>query len=263
MKLTNDLVVLDLETTGPWVEMDRIIEIAMVKRTVQGEEKVFDQRVNPEMPIPQVVQELTGISNEDVKNAPRFVEIAKNILEFLEGADLAGFNVERFDLPLLAREMNTAGLQFNWRERRVYDAQKVFHINEKRDLSAAYKFYCSKELDNAHSALADTRATLDVLSSQVQKYGEGSDELEVLAQYNYKQHSEFYDDERKFRWWNGKLYMMFGKYAKKYSLQEVVQKDRGYLEWILSANFSQEIKTLVEEALQGKFPKYISSDEEE
>ncbi|MCA9405306.1 MAG: 3'-5' exonuclease [Candidatus Omnitrophica bacterium] len=263
MKLTNDLVVLDLETTGPWVEMDRIIEIAMVKRTVQGEEKIFDQRVNPEMPIPQVVQELTGIRDEDVKNAPRFVEIAKNILEFLEGADLAGFNVERFDLPLLAREMNTAGLQFNWRERRVYDAQKVFHINEKRDLSAAYKFYCHKELDNAHSALADTRATLDVLSSQVEKYGEGSDELEVLAQYNYKQHSEFYDDERKFRWWNGKLYMMFGKYAKKYSLQEVVQKDRGYLEWILSANFSQEIKTLVEEALQGKFPKYISSDEEE
>ena len=155
MKLTNDLVVLDLETTGPWVEMDRIIEIAMVKRTVQGEEKIFDQRVNPEMPIPQVVQELTGIRDEDVKNAPRFVEIAKNILEFLEGADLAGFNVERFDLPLLAREMNTAGLQFNWRERRVYDAQKVFHINEKRDLSAAYKFYCHKELDNAHSALAD------------------------------------------------------------------------------------------------------------
>ncbi|MCK5494034.1 MAG: 3'-5' exonuclease, partial [Candidatus Omnitrophica bacterium] len=191
--------------------------------------------------------------NEDVKDAPLFKDIAMEILEFIDNCDFGGFNAERFDLPLLAREMRDSGNKFNWKICKVYDAQKVYHLNEKRDLTAAYKFYCNKNHDNAHSALADTEATLEILSAQVSQYGK-DDQLESLGSFEYKVIADFYDDERKFRWWNGKLYMMFGKYAKKCSLQEVASKDPKYLEWIVSAKFSEEIKGLVQDALIGKFP---------
>ena len=124
--------------------------------------------------------------------------------------------------------------------------------------AAAYNFYCDKNLENAHSALADTQATLEILEAQAEKYGEGSNKLDSLSQFEYKKTAEFLDDERKFRWWNGKAYMMFGKYARKDSLQEVARMDRGYLEWIVSAKFSEEVKTLVSNALQGHFPVFES-----
>ena len=162
--------------------------------------------------------------------------------------------MERFDLPLLERELNDIGIDFHWKMRKIYDAQKVFHLNAKRDLTAAYDFYCEKEMKNAHSALADTEATLEIIRKQVEKYGKDNDSIEVLKEFDYKETSDYYDDDRKFRWWNGKLYMMFGKYARKYSLQEVVKKDKGYLQWIISANFSQEVKDLVSNAIKGIFP---------
>ncbi len=254
MKLTNTLVTLDLETTGTWVDKDKIIEIALIKSRPDGKEISYDQRINPQIPIPSAVTELTGISNDDVAGQPLFHEVASEILEFIGDADLAGFNLERFDLPLLARELQEAGHRFDWKLHKVYDAQKVFHINEKRNLTAAYKFYCDKELNNAHSALADTRATLDIIKAQVKKYGEGNDSIETLDQFEHAVPSEFYDDERKFRWWNGKLYMMFGKYARKYTLQDIARRDSKYLEWIASADFSEEVKNLVRNALRGQFP---------
>lgn len=254
MKLTRDLVVLDLETTGTWVDKDRIIELALIKTKVDGARENMVKKINPGMPIPPVVSELTGISDDDVQDAPSFKNVAHEVLEFIGESDLGGFNIDRFDLPLLRREFAEAGVDFNVSNRKVYDAQKVYHLNEKRDLSAAYKFYCQKELVNAHTALADTEATLEILTNQMQRYGD--DTPESLLEFNYKQTSEFYDSQRKFRWWNGKLYMMFGKYARGHSLEDVVKKDRGYLEWILSANFSQDIKSLVENALNGRFPTY-------
>ncbi len=254
MKLTKDLVVLDLETTGTWVDKDRIIEIALIKMKPDGTREDMVMKINPGMPIPPVVTELTGISNGDVQNAPQFKTVAQEIQAFIGDADLGGFNIDRFDLPLLKREFNEAGVEFSVANRNVYDAQKVYHINEKRDLSAAYQFFCQKELVNAHSAMADTEATLEILAQQMVKYGDESPES--LLQYTYQTSNEFYDKERKFRWWNGKLYMMFGKYARRHSLDEVVKKDRGYLEWILSANFSQDIKLLVENALNGQMPVY-------
>jgi len=157
---------------------------------------------------------------------------------------------------LLRREIFEAGLKYDWNSAKVYDSQRVFHLNEKRDLTAAYGFYCQKDLQNAHSALADAQATLEILGAQVARYGEGDDRLDSLNRFKYEQTAEFVDDERKFRWWNGKAYMMFGKYAKKYSLQEVARKDPGYLEWILSAKFSEEVKALVANALQGRFPVF-------
>jgi len=254
MKLTHPLVVLDLETTGIWIDKDKIIEIAMIKCMPDETEQRYCQKVNPKMKIPPEVSDLTGITDDDVKNAPLFKDIAQDIITFVDSADFGGFNVERFDLPLLERELNEAGRDFKWRHRNIFDAQKVYHINEKRDLSAAYQFFCNKELKNAHSAMVDTQATLDVLKGQIEKYGEGNQDISCLNSFDYVKHVTNYDAEGKFRWWNGQLFMMFGKYARKSSLMEVVKKDPKYLEWILSANFSSEIKTLVADALKGNFP---------
>jgi len=255
MKLKNSLVVLDVESTGVWVEKDKVIEVAFIKYSPEGKREVLHSRVNPGMAIPPVITELTGISDADVKDAPFFKDIALRMLDFMGFADLGGFNIEKFDLPLLEREFFEAGHKFEWQLRKIYDAQKVYHLNEKRDLYAAYKFYCDKDLNNAHSALADAQATLEILEAQVAKYGDGDASVEHLGQYRYRSTEEFYDKEKKFRWWNGKLYMMFGKYANKYTLQEIVQKDRSYLGWILSAQFSEEVKELVENALNGRFPQ--------
>lgn len=255
IKLSNTVVVLDLETTGVWIEKDKIVEIAMVKCDPGGDQQAYVKKVNPGIPIPFLVSQLIGITNEDVKDEPLFKDIATEVLNFIGKSDLAGFNIEKFDLPLLERELAETGQSFHWRDHKVYDAQKVYHLNERRDLDAAYKFYCEKNLDNAHSALADAQATFEILQAQAVKYGNGNASLEALAHYDYRKTAEFYDREQKFRWWNGKLYMMFGKYAKKCSLQEVVQNDRSYLEWILSAKFSDEVKDLVENALNGRFPQ--------
>ena len=260
MQLKNKLVVFDLETTGTWVEKDKIVEIGIIKCDLDGTRETYLKRVNPGIPIPKVVSELIGIYDKDVCDELPFKSIANEVLEFIGDSDLAGFNVERFDLPLLQREMEEAGLAFNWRKHQIYDAQKVYHLNEKRDLTAALQFYCNKKLENAHSALADTEATLDILIAQAEKYGKDEPSIEALAEFDYKKTADFFDAHRKFRWWNGKLYMMFGKYAKIYSLQELVKKDRGYLEWVLSANFSEDVKELIEDTLKGKFPSFQPQD---
>lgn len=254
MELSNTIVVFDLETTGTWVEKDKIVEIALIKHTPEGQQEVYVKRVNPGIPIPAVVTQIIGITNDDLKDAPFFKEIAGDVLRFIGNADLVGFGIERFDLPVLERELKDAGYLFDWQRLNVYDLQKVYHINERRDLSAAYQFYCQKNLINAHSALADTKATLEILWAQIAKYGKGEESLEFLSQFQYETNAEYYDSEQKFRWWNGKLYMMFGKYAKNYSLQEVAAKDKNYLKWILSADFSDEIKRVVDRALKGDFP---------
>ncbi|MEI6438091.1 MAG: exonuclease domain-containing protein [Candidatus Omnitrophota bacterium] len=256
MQVAKPLIILDLETTGIWIEKDRIIEIAMIKVLPTGQKETYHKRVNPLMPIPKVVQELTGITDEMVKEAPVFKTIAKEVAAFIGHADIGGFNVDKFDVPLLEREFIDAGVTFTMTERVVYDAQKVFHLNNKRDLTAAYAFYCGKPLEGAHSALADTAATLEVLEAQVKAYGEGKNSVDVLAQFVYPERSDFYDSERKFRWWNGELYMMFGKYARKESLREIARKDPGYLEWMLGKDFNEQAKALVEGALKGQFPKY-------
>jgi len=256
LKLKEPLVILDLETTGTWIDKDKIIEIAMIKCFPDGKKETYHQKVNPGIPIPPIVSELTGITDKDVEKAPKFQDLAKDVLEFLKGAELGGFNIERFDLPLLERELQEAGHVFNWRLGHVYDAQVVFHMNARRDLTAAYEFYCGKRLDDAHTAMADTQATMEILAAQVKQYGDGEEGVEALKAFQYRPSLDFYGSDRKFRWWNGKLYMMFGKYARKQSLQEIVKIDKGYLEWILSADFSEEVKTLVGNAIKGRFPAY-------
>jgi len=263
MQLQRPLVVMDLETTGTWIEKDKIVEIAMVKIDPDGKKETYLKRLNPGIVIPPAVSKLIGITNEDVKSCPHFRDAAQDILAFIGHCDLAGFNANRFDFPLLERECAEAGLKFDWQNRNRYDAQKVFHLNHKRDLTAAYQFYCQKELKDAHSALADVEATLEILERQIENYGQGSHEIDVLSQFNYMTLDEYYDDEKRFRWWNGKLYLMFGKYARKASLQDVAQKDPKYLEWIVGADFSEQVKTLAADALKGRFPVRANPPQDE
>jgi DNA polymerase-3 subunit epsilon len=255
MKLTKPLVVLDLETTGVWIEKDRIIEIGMVKLNPDGKQEIYSTKVNPCMPIPPVVTELTGISDADVKSAPAFGSIAGKVLAFLEGCDLGGFNVERFDLPLLAREFADAGIKFDHSNLTVYDAQKIYHLHERRDLSAAFAFYCKQELKDAHSATADAQAALGILEEQLKRYAASREDIEGLKEFDYKQSAEFFDSDRKFRWWNGDLYMTFGKYARKEPLKTIAKRDPQYLEWVLDKDFSDEVKNMIQGVLRGQYPE--------
>ena len=254
MKLTHPLVALDLETTGLWIEKDKVIEIGMIRCDMEGNRTSYVKRVNPGILIPPPVSKLTGIQNEDVKDAPAFSAIADEVLAFIGDADFAGFNVERFDLPLLEREFFDIGKRLEWRHRTIYDAQKIYHIHEKRDLKAAYRFYCSKDLANAHSALGDSEATLEILGKQIQRYG-GNEYLEALIDFDYEPTSLFFDDERKFRWWNGQLYPVFGKYGRKMDLREILVKDRPYLEYLLTTDFDDAVKGMLRNVLAGKHPE--------
>lgn len=255
LKLAKPVVVLDLETTGTWVEKDRIVEIAMVKLAPGGARETFQSRVNPGMPIPPRVSEIIGITDADVKEAPPFKKIAPEALNFIGECDLGGFNVERFDLVILEREFFLAGLKFEWRTRVVYDAQKIYHLHEKRTLTAAYQFYCQKKLEEAHTALGDAQATVEILASQIERYGKPEEGLASLRNFEYEKKDDHFDAQRKFRWWNGELYPVFGRYAKRSSLREIARKDPGYLEWMIASDFPQEVKAMLQGALAGRFPK--------
>ncbi|MBP9865225.1 MAG: 3'-5' exonuclease [Candidatus Omnitrophica bacterium] len=255
MKLKNDLVVLDIESTGVWIEKDRIIEIALLKYKPDGSKEVLHTKVNPGMAIPAHITELTGISDRDVQDSPTFKSLSRQVANFLERSDFGGYNIERFDLPLLQRELSDAGIAFAWDDRKIYDAQKVYHLNEKRDLSAAYQFYCGKDLVGAHSALADSEAVYDILKQQLAKYGEGREDIAFLEKFEYVSPMEFYDEDRKFCWWNGKLYPSFGKFRRKLSLDEIARKEPSYLNWLLKLDdMKEDARTLIENAMRGDFP---------
>ena len=235
LKLYKPLCVFDLETTGVNVGKDRIVEICILKVNPDASRESKTWRVNPEMPIPSASSEIHGIYDEDVKDAPTFKEIAPKIMEMISGADLGGFNSNRFDVPLLAEELLRAGFDFDLNKFKLVDAQTIFHKMEPRNLGAAYQFYCGKTLENAHSAEADVLATFEVLDAQVGKYDSVPKEINALSEFTYHNKNA---DLAGFIGINDKNEEVFnfGKY-KGQVVKEVFKKDLGYYGWLQSAEF--------------------------
>ncbi len=235
LKLHKPLCVFDLETTGINVSKDKIVEICILKVNPDASRESKTWLVNPETSIPKEASDVHGIFDEDVKDAPKFREIAPKIMEMISGSDLGGFNSNRFDVPLLAEELLRAEIDFDLSKFKLIDAQTIFHKKEPRNLSAAYQFYCGKTLENAHSAEADVMATFEVLDAQVGKYEDLPNEIAGLSDYSF--HNRFadlagfiaFDDEEK-------EIFTFGKY-KGQRVKEVFQKDLGYFGWIQNADF--------------------------
>jgi DNA polymerase-3 subunit epsilon len=248
LKLRNPLIFLDLETTGINVASDRIVEIALLKVNIDGREEEKLMRINPEMQIPEQSSRIHGIYDEDVKDCPTFKEVAKTLAQFMEGCDLAGFNSNRFDIPLLAEEFLRSGVDIDMKRHKFVDIQAIFHKMEKRTLTAAYKLYCNKELEDAHSAMVDTKATYEVLKAQLERYeaAEYEDSLgrksvpiindvEKLSEFScFDRNVDFmgrivYDE-------NGVEVFNFGK-NKGIPVEKVLKEQPGYYGWIMNGDF--------------------------
>lgn len=248
LELKNPIVFLDLETTGINIVTDRIVEIALIKVQADGKEEEKTLRINPEQHIPEESSKIHGIYDEDVKDAPTFKEVAKSLARFIEGCDLGGFNSNRFDIPLLAEEFLRADIDIDLKKHKFIDVQAIFHKMEKRTLVAAYKFYCNQELIDAHSALADTKATYEVLKAQLDRYknvefednkGNKSipivNDIDKLSEFSsYDKNVDFvgrivYDE-------NGVECFNFGK-NKGVPVEKVLQEQPGYFGWILNSEF--------------------------
>ena len=251
LNLKNPLVVFDLETTGTNISQDRIVEIAMVKAMPDGTVEEKCRKINPTIPIPMETSLIHGIYDEDVKDEPTFKQVAKSLSQFLEGCDLAGFNVLGFDVPMLVEEFLRANVEFDVENRKIVDAQKIFHLMEKRNLTAAYKFYCEKDLVNAHSALADTQATYEVLIAQIEKY-EKQDVFDNLGKKMSTIENDMsilhdltttnrVDLAGRIILKDGVETFNFGKHRGKPVL-DVLQKEPSFYDWIMKGDFPLDTK---------------------
>ncbi len=252
LKLKNPLAFFDLETTGTNVVEDRIVEISIVKLMPNNEKLTFTKRLNPGILIPQEATLVHGISNEDVINSPEFKLVAKEINKFLEGCDLAGFNIIQFDIPILVEEFLRIGINFKVENRKIIDSQKIFHLMEKRTLTAAYKFYCNKELVEAHSSMADTMATIEILESQISKY-EGKPVVDLkgnkivtlqndIDTLHTLGTSNMIDFAKRMIYDINKIPVFnFGKHKGK-SITKILKSEPSYYNWIMNSAFPEDTK---------------------
>ncbi len=265
LHLKNPLVFFDLETTGINISKDRIVELSFVKAMPNGEMEVKTHRINPEMPIPIESSLIHGIYDEDIKEAPTFKSVAKTLVKFLEGCDLAGFNILRFDVPMLVEEFLRVDVDFQVGNRKLIDAQRIFHMMEPRNLTAAYKFYCGKELEGAHGAEADTMATYHVLNAQVKHYegieikdSEGNLFTPVVNDMQYLHDltsSNQVDLAGRIVMKNDVEVFNFGKYKDR-SVLDVFKNDPSYYGWMMKGDFSLDTKrTLTQIKLKGALQK--------
>ncbi|MCX6271928.1 MAG: 3'-5' exonuclease [Bacteroidetes bacterium] len=256
LTLTRPLVVFDLETTGTNIVTDRIVEISLLKMQVDGSQQILTHRVNPGIPIPKEVTRIHGITDEDVKDKPHFKELAHELNQFIGHADLGGFNSIRFDIPVLVEEFLRAGVDFEFKSRRFVDALNIYHKMEPRNLRAAYRFYCGKELVGAHGAEADTRATFEVIMSQVEKYNgmtytdkygkQTPVNLETMNDlHDFSYHDKFVDLT------GGIIYneknveiFTFGKHKGK-AVSDVFRDEPSYYDWMMKADFALYTKKVI------------------
>ncbi len=237
ISLKKSLAIFDIESTGLNITTDRIVEIAIVKIHPDGTRTDFLKRVNPETPIPKEVSEIHGIYDEDVKNEPTFKEILPELERFIEDADFAGYNSNKFDLPMLAEELIRVGSTIDLSEKKHIDVQNIFHKMEQRTLVAAYKFYCQKNLENAHSALADAEATWEVLDAQIEKYDDLQADVDFLDEFSRFGNVKRLDFAGRLAY-NEKNQVVynFGKQKGK-TVEEVYNSEPGYHGWFLNADF--------------------------
>ena len=243
LNLKKPIIFFDLETTGTDISKDRIVEICYIKVFPEGKEVEYTKRINPGIHIPEAASAVHGIYDEDVKDCPMFKDVAREIANEFGGCDVAGFNSNRFDLPLLAEEFLRAQVDIDLSRMRAIDVQVLYHKREPRTLSAAYKFYCGKVLEDAHSALADTRATYEVLKSQLDFYNDLENDMEVLSkESSFTNNVDFagrfiYDE-------NGRELFNFGKY-KGMPVDAVLDRDPGYYGWMMNGEFPLNTKQVL------------------
>jgi DNA polymerase-3 subunit epsilon len=256
LNLTKPIAFFDLETTGIKVATDRIVEISIVRQQVDGNIKIKTLRINPEMHIPQEVTEIHGISDEDVKDCPTFRQVAHDLVRFLDNCDLAGYNSNHFDIPLLVEEFLRADVDFDLKGRRFVDVQNIFHKMEPRNLSAAYKFYCGKDLENAHSAEADTLATFEIMKSQLDRYADVAfkdkkgnvtlpvvNDIKALSDFSYATKAVdlighiVYNDK------NVEVFN-FGKHKGK-PVSQVLKDEPSYYDWMMRGEFPRSTKKVL------------------
>jgi DNA polymerase-3 subunit epsilon len=233
--LTRPICFFDLETTGTNITKDRIVEISILKVFPNGNKESKTWLVNPEMPIPPFVSAIHGITDEKVAHEPTFYEIGKLVIQMIKDADLAGYNSDRFDIPLLAEELLRVGIDFDRGNRVSVDVQNIFHKKEERTLSAAYKFYCDKILENAHSAAADTNATYEILKAQLDRYDDLENNIKELSVFTTRKKTVDFAGFIAYNQ-NDEEIFTFGKYKDK-KVVDILNSDQGYYSWIQNAEF--------------------------
>ena len=243
IQLHKPIVFFDLETTGVNITTDRVVEISVVKVFPNGEEMRKTYRINPEMPIPPQATAVHKITDADVANCPTFKQMAKELVKIFSDADIAGYNSNKFDVPLLAEEFIRAGVDFDLKKRNFVDVMSIFMKKEPRNLSAAYKFYCNGDLENAHSANADTEATYEVFKAQVERYTDIGNDIQEISKFSsYNSNADFmgrlvYDADHN-------VVINFGKY-KGVKVKAIFPRDPGYYSWILSGEFTYNTKQVL------------------
>lgn len=252
IQLKNPIVTFDVESTGLNVAKDRIIEIAILKVFPDGKEETYETRINPEMEISEEITVLTGISNEDVKDKPTFNAVANDILQFIDGCDLVGYNFHKLDIPLLAEEFLRVGIDFEIEKRQLIDVQNIFHKMEQRTLAAAYLFYCQKNLEDAHTAMADTKATWEVLNAQIERYSNLENNVNFLAEFSKNSNNQYADfTGRLIRNEKGEVAYNFGKHKGK-TVEQIHAVEPGYYGWFIgdSTDFPNYTKNVLKKEME-------------
>ena len=243
LQLHRPLIIFDLETTGLNIQKDRIVEICCIKVEVNGEESIIHEIINPGIPIPEEVSRIHGISDEHVKEKPSFQKLAPSLNQFIGNSDFAGFNSNKFDFPILVEEFYRSGIDFETENRKFLDAQRIYHLKEPRNLSAAYSFYCEKKLENAHSAKADTMATWEVIKAQMKKYKDLPNTIEKIHELTGQ--NRLVDLAGRIQK-NSKneIIFSFGKYKDKV-VHEIFNKDPEYYNWMMRSDFPENTKRVI------------------
>ena len=243
LNLTRPLAFFDLETTGINTNTDRIVEISILKIMPDGAQLTLTRRINPERPIPPEVSKIHGITDEDVKDMPTFKQAAKEFANFIGGADLAGYNSNKFDIPMLVEEFLRAEVDFSIEGRKMVDVQNIFHKKEQRTLSAAYKFYCNKEIENAHSAEADIKATYEVLLGQLERYPDLQNDVAFLHEYTSRNSNVDLAGRIVYNA-KGIEVFNFGKHKDK-PVTEVFTIEPSYYDWMMKGEFAYDTKRVI------------------